>query len=95
MLVRAPIFSAFLVALLLSVLLVGFLTAVFVLAVLLLLAAADFLAAVFVLAVLLLLAAADFLVAVFAAVLAAVFTQLGDSLATILANKDLLDKKWP
>ena len=29
------------------------------------------------------------------AVLAAVFTQLGDSLATILANKDLLDKKWP
>ena len=29
------------------------------------------------------------------AVLAAVFTQLGDSLATILANKDLLDKKCP
>ena len=29
------------------------------------------------------------------AVLAAVFTQLGDSLATILANKNLLDKKWP
>lgn len=29
------------------------------------------------------------------AVLAAVFTQLGDSLATILTNKDLLDKKWP
>ena len=28
------------------------------------------------------------------AVLAA-FTQLGDSLATILANKDLLDKKCP
>lgn len=25
----------------------------------------------------------------------AVFTQLGDSLATILANKDLLDKKCP
>ena len=29
------------------------------------------------------------------AVLAAVFTQLGDSLATILANKDLLYKKCP
>lgn len=29
------------------------------------------------------------------AVLAAIFTQLGDSLATILANKDLLDKKCP
>ena len=44
-LVRAPIFSAFLVALLLSVLLAGFLAAVFVLAVLLLLAAAGFLTA--------------------------------------------------
>ena len=29
------------------------------------------------------------------AVLAAVFTQLGDSLATILANKNLLDKSGP